>query len=355
MKNNGVLAVISDIHVAHNWTQVSAILPNSLNPNTKLSELVDRINRTGRINGVIFNGDLIDYVEPNYHSNEPKKIPDSNWNLYYKIIGKLKIPFWEIPGNHDFRMLPYNYAIYKMKHVGVNETQRKKYKKEIGHHKFRYLLELLSIFIPWGYNPLKQFGGFKQASYRKILGRNCIFLNTGSDAYGRLRSILKFVLESIKKAMPSLDCEGITKQDIHFVSKKLEEIKNVDVLLFMHAPLLNSRQNAIGQQNHIDSRHMKNEIFLRGRKKLLQMLMASNGNISIIASHTHKSQYLLINKKTSKVKEVDLDEFNRHNKDPQWIKHLTTLPLGAYKKGNPQNKIGYLEIAQNGEFREVTI
>ena len=63
------------------------------------------------------------------------------------MLKENKIDYVMNRGNHDYREWPYNYNFYTLKLVNISDKVRKKYRKQIGHHKFRLFKELKSILI----------------------------------------------------------------------------------------------------------------------------------------------------------------------------------------------------------------
>ena len=69
--------------------------------------------------------------------------------------------------------------------------------------------------------------------------------------------------------------------------------------------------------------------------------MNSNKNIIVITSHTHLSKQYILDKKLRILRDSSIDEVNSLRDNSNFIKFISTLPLGAIK---PPKRIGYLEI-----------
>ena len=111
-KNKSDLVVVSDMHIDKNWDLVNECVKDktdSLNPNQELRGLVDNLNQDDDVLAVVFNGDSVDHHLGDYLNfiDFFKKIPFekrySNWKLLNKILFRLNKPYYEIPGNHDYR------------------------------------------------------------------------------------------------------------------------------------------------------------------------------------------------------------------------------------------------------------
>ena len=142
----------------------------------------------------------------------------------------------------------------------------------------------------------------------------------------------------------------------------------------MHAPVINQKEKdfVVGSGFSLDlndflasqaQQRLGIDSIINGGSDLLKVLVNSDKNIIIVASHTHNAQYYTFDKGDKKgkkdkknkdnlaVKAVSLMEINRLKDDARYIKHITYWPLGAIDNINRQ--YGFLIIHQNG-FIEVS-
>jgi predicted phosphodiesterase len=356
--------VLGDLHIAEHWDKTEKILKEKkadiglLNPNKELVNIIKKINASQKIAGVVFNGDLVDYFFKEYTKKEKRK---SNWDLFNSIISKLKKPLFMVPGNHDYRKEPYNYNLYinGMKHVNLPDSIRKKFRKEIGFHSFRWLGELNAITVnEKKFNPLQKYLGIKNPQKKEIGPYQCIFLNTGSDAYVRKRNLMKFLLKFLLTFSVRTDVDGLNGKDIEFVKKAIRSGKKT-FYIFMHGPIINSEGKSkdykLSTRNfffNIAKHGLARHVLVNNGGKLLDVLRKSSKNIIIISSHAHHSKYFLINKNNLSAKESTINEINRFIDNPDYIKQIITLPLGAIDPCF--RKTGYLKINPN-KIKEVVI
>jgi len=368
MKKKGEIVVFSDPHVAKSWNIIDNVLKgktNFLNPNKEFENFIKKINKNSKVKEVILNGDVVDYYFQDYvHDSNGK----SNWDLFYSYIDKLKKPFFMVPGNHDFRKEPYNYSLYRLKHINISDKIRRKFKKQIGFYKCRWLKEFDSVLVN-----LKKFDAFQKYKGEKwpfekiIRGYKCIFLDSGRDACIRMRNWPKFAKEFLFTGKLGLElfdnADGLSKDQIEFVRKSLKK-PGKDVYIFMHAPLISSqypeyKTYQLSEKDLFISNAKQNLNFctmINNLDEFLDVLRKSNKNISLITAHTHYSKYYLINKNSLKAEETSLKKLNKQAHNSNFIKQISIWPIGelSFKRRCPKRKTGYLKITPKG-FKEAVV
>ncbi len=371
------IVVFSDAHYSKNWDTIDHCLTQEenqytdyLNPNKELRNFVNLMNASPNVEAVLNNGDSVDYhfcdfnCFPDITHKKNDRLRSTNHELFNSLISRLDKRYYAVPGNHDYRKEPYSYAIWGTDQINLPGHIRKKYKRRIGHHLFRGPFELASILVNENFfDPLSRSLHLKKRQDMKISDFHCVFLDTGSDAFVRSRNMLKWLIKTIKYRNFSCDLDGLEQEDIDYLSRVLaKEIKN-DILIFQHAPLINSRTGSPGKtyQLSIDDFYERNrkqgiacDTILNGGSRLLHLLSSSEKNIAIISSHTHKARYYLINKKTLRAREVTNEELNREKDNREYIKHISTLPLGGISPAAQGYCTGFLRISPAG-YEETTL
>jgi hypothetical protein len=321
--------------------------------------------------------DIDNLIGNKAHVLNPTDNHQNNWDAFNRVVSHIKKPYFEIPGNHDYRKLAYNLNFWGLEHLNISDAIRKKFENILGHHKFRWLKEFSSISVnETKFNPLKKFHGFKAPAEKDFGYLHCIFLNTGSNAFVRSGNLYKYLKKLIldrdfikalcrKKWRGSITCDndGLKDEALKFIKEKLK--KNAkDICFFMHTPIINPRTSYIGGKykleiddffNSITKQNVAHEIALNGSGEFIRMLTDKNhrkNNFSIVASHIHNAKYFLIHKESLIAKEVTLNELNSEKNNPIYIKHLTTLSLGAIDQRSTDRKTGYLKITRSG-FEEI--
>jgi hypothetical protein len=374
------IIVFGDVHFAKIWDDIDKILGNKLdmlNPNKELRKIVKTVNNSSNVIAAINNGDSVDYFFTDYFGNKITGDRQSNWDLFNQIIGQIEKPYFEIPGNHDYRRLPYNFNFWGLKHLNISDKARKKFGDVIGHNKFRWLNEISSLSVnEKKFDPLKKFNGFKKPVEKDFGHLHCVFLNTGSDAFVRMKNFLRYFRKIARgknlqkivwrrdwRGAFSCDNDGFKIDDFKFIEKILGK-NGKDLYFFMHTPIINPKRSHVGREYKLNLKNLlksiiKNdiahEVVLNGGGKLLEKLVSVNyhkKNFVIIASHIHNAKYFLIHKDSLVAKEVTIDDLNREKDNPIFIKHLTTLSLGAIDHYVKDRKVGYLKITKDG-FEEV--
>lgn len=371
------IIVFSDCHYSENWDTIDQCIEQPLyppekflNPNQELRNLIEFINQSPQVEAVINNGDSVDYHFSDFVSfpevlkNRSNSDRVSNWDLFNRMINRLEKQYYAIPGNHDYRKEAYNYAIWGTDHVNLLSSIRKKYKRQIGHQSFRGPWELASILVnEKRFDPLAKGRSLKKGEDMAIANYHCIFLDSGSDAFIRAANFIKCCTKLLKTRMVSFDSDGLTPDSLDYLSRVLARDIRRDILIFQHAPLINSRKSCLGKEYQLsmddfDEMNRKQQIsyntVLNGGAGLLSLLRNSDKNIVLVSSHTHTAKYFLIDKKSLRTKEVSNREFNRGKNNPGLIKHLTTLPLGGLTPNAGGNRTGFLQISCNG-FEEKTL
>lgn len=356
------LAVFSDAHVAKSWDRIVEVVkdkPDILDSLKGFRTLVDIINSSSDVGAVINNGDSVDYYYSDYEGNSER---GSNWDLYLEIINELNKPLFEILGNHDFRTEPYNYNFFGLEQLNIPKSILKTFKKEIGHNKFRGLDEIKSLSVNEAkFDPLQKYSGLKEPIEEIVEGYHCVFLNTGMDCFAKPKNWLKYFKKIIGARRISFDSEGLVDKDMEFVNNAIKNREDT-LYIFMHTPLIDSEEIHIGEEYQLStndflkstvSQGLAYDVILNGGGKLLDKLRKTERNIVIVASHAHNAKYFLIDKNGLKTKEVALDDFNKERDNTQYIKHLTTLPIGIIHPYHTR-KTGYLGITPDG-FEEIVL
>jgi len=369
------IIVFSDVHYSQNWDTIAACLEAAassferyINPNDELRRLVEWINASPNIEAVINNGDSVDYYFTDYLpvaefiSKGTDKNRTTNWELFNAIIAKLEKPYLAVPGNHDYRKEAYNYTIWGTDHVNLSSGVRKKFKKQIGHQRFRGPFELASVLSDEKtFDPPVAPGGCKNRDNRVIGKFDCIFLDSGKDAFACPSNYLKCLETLIRTRMISYDSDGLDEQDLDYVASVLSRGTRQDVMLFQHAPLINSKTSRLhhAYQLSVDSFRRLNlrqqisyNTIVNGGGRLLHMIRNTEKNIILVCSHVHNSKYYLIDKKTLTAREVRSREFNLERHNRRYIKQVSTLPLGGIYRKVGGLKTGFLRISSSG-FEEI--
>jgi len=366
------LIVVGDTHVARVWDKIEPVISGHahyLNPNQALRDLAYRVNQMPDVGAVIFPGDEIDYHYqdyPGFFRSSGKRL--SNWKIFNDIMRGLNVPVFQIPGNHEYRKEPYNFSIYGLRHVNVPDSVRRELGREIGHKRFRGLGELESVFNGLGFNGLIGYNGERCPSQKQIGRYNCVFLDTGGDAFRYPRNWAKYFMKAGRMGF-SVDSDGLQDEDVEFVKDASRDVSDT-LLVFMHSPLVHSEEKILGREyelpldedgflSSVISQGLGHRIALNNGGNLLATLASTDGNHVIVSGHVHDQGYMLFDKdgykrkKVLRAREVDKDEFNDSLDNPRFVKHATTRGLGAIEP-DLDRRTGYTKITPDG-FEEVIV
>lgn len=371
------IIVFSDVHYSKNWDILGTCLANHprmdatvLNPNHEFRYFIDRVNTNPNVELVINNGDAVDYYYSDYRQfpdfirKRSKSLRESNWDLFNAALNRLNKPYLAIAGNHDYRREPYNYALWGTDHIHLPERLRKNFIKQIGHHNFRGLFELSTIIS--NNNPrdlIRKCKHLKTRAHLDVQNFAGIFLDSGPDAWVKSRNFFDCFKKTLRTRALSYDMDGLNSEDLDFISRVLGETQQADILIFQHAPWINTNKRNLYQSYPLSIEDFNDtntkiglayHTFINGRGELLNILKDTPKNITIIASHIHHASYFLIDKKRLTAIEVSLRELNSERANPDYIKQLTTLPLGVVCPEADSLRTGYLKISPNG-FEEIVL
>lgn len=375
------IVVFGDVHYARFWDHVARVFEGRdevVNPNAELRRFVDLVARRHAGAPVVNLGDSIDYYFCDY---EPASgAGENNRDLFYETLGGLET-YYEIPGNHDYRLYPHNLRFWGLDHINVQREERRSLAHRLGHHALRNPIAELRAVARIGAkgDRLEGFRGFREPAFRRIAGFNGLFLNTRSDALltpkGFAQAAGAFLRDARARltagAVPGIthlgiDSKGLDDGDIEKISAFLRACGGEPVIVFMHAPLINPGCGGTSRPVPLDidrfrqsrlAHGLAHGIAASGGDGLLRLLRSGDGrdrNIIIVTAHAHGARYFLIDKETLVARRVSLRDFNRSWNDHRLIKHLTILPLGVICPEVGERKTGYGRITHGG-FEEIVL
>jgi len=321
-------------------------------------------------------GDSVDYLLSGYNKSLDNTI--NNRSLFYREIAKISADYYEVPGNHDHRLVAYNLRAWGLDHINVGQKLLKQHADQIGHVKLRSPLKELRAIMRLGYkvDPLEGFRGVLKPLFARIGGFDCILINTHGDGFLSIKKLTRIAFDMLtgiiykKPSNPGIMGKGLNQADIKDISTAHEACGSGPVLHFMHVPLINPGTKADGQGVTLDinrlttvlRRHnLDHHVMANGGGSLLKLLrkraLGISGppkNIILIAGHTHNAVYFLIDADTLMARQVDVKAFNAAWHDTRFIKHATVLPLGVIDSQINTPRTGYAQIHDYG-IEEITI
>lgn len=336
------LFIASDVHIAEVWSRVGALrLAGFVDAERNLSRLMRRVAKG---DGLVLNGDVIDSRAAGYDGG------GSNWDRLEALLARCTGRVFLNLGNHEYRRAPYNAGIYGLAHMGLRRGRR--VASRVGYGRFRWLRELASIVcFSRRVDPRYPAPRFRSERWR---GAELLFLDTGPEAYNRLRYALAPWLWRYVFADPAASW-GVDDEQLAFLQERLRG--SGDLLLFLHSPPFFSSERvegvALAPGYFRRTGTYRHPIFIEHNLAFMEALRSSGRNIVVITGHTHVPRQFLLDKGTGMIRSSSLAEINRLRKDSRHVKFVSLLPLGVIKpKLNRTN--GYLVLDAKG-FRYVLL
>jgi hypothetical protein len=334
------LIIASDTHVAEIWDKVGKALPTHvpyLDPNARFAELIAVPKKQDLL---ILNGDLIDSHDTDYQGG------GSNWPFFFSKLRRCKAPFLLNLGNHDYRGLEYNLAIYGLHHVNVKRKEMGSLK---GWFPFRGLREIESLCFVKHVLPNE----YPAARYHDEEGQGVeiLMLDTGAEAWNALQYWLSPSKWSFLFSDPPAG-EGIDDEELRFLQRHLGK-RGKDLFLFMHIPpfFTVDEFSPVSLEPTFHRRLGKHctTTFFENQWELLISLLESERNICLFAGHVHVPRQFLIDKERRILTTATLQEINKVRSNPRYIKFLTTPGVGVIR---PKyfSKVGYLRYEKQRGF-----
>ncbi len=305
-----------------------------LSPDDGLIRLINRINSSPNIVGVINNGTTVDadwlpFFKRIWKGYSRKKF--TRWRAFYGEIDRLNKEYYEVPGHHPHR---------KTEMQVISDMQRI-LPTSFGEH-------VLPAQV------VKRFTSMSGPAEKNISAFHCVFLNTGKDAMTQPKHWGNYAKKVVYGKRLSYDCEGLSDSDLEYLRPILDKGGRDTLYIFLHCPIINSRKSSPGRSYQLNTKDfiastakngLGHDVILNNGGRLLEMLVGYPRNIVIITSHIDHSKYYLIDKKTLIAKEVTIEEFNEELRNTIFLKHLNTPCLGALHKSG--NCSGYLSIGHD--------
>ncbi|MBK1635410.1 hypothetical protein [Rhodovulum adriaticum] len=361
------LVVMSDAHVGAFWDRVAEAaqgVGDVINPNRELAGFVARMG--ARDLPVVSLGDAVDYAVDAYDGGPGI----DNRDLFYRAIAPIEGRFAEIPGNHDHRGGAYNLRAWGLEHVNLDRDTLKRLAPRIGHTRLRAPWRELGAIRPGAGGALAGFRGVQSPARRRPGGFDCVMLNAHGDGFLHPAGLARLGWRAAgarlagRRANLSIDCLGPGPDDLAALDRLGPLTGAGPVLTLVHAPLVAARRRlcdgvqldpvrfAAQRRRHGLDHH----VIARGGGALLARLRAGalgQGGAAprsqvLLAGHTHRARYHLVDAASLTLREVDLPTFNAAWGDPGQIKMATVLPLGVIDSHDDTPRLGWAEIGADG-------
>lgn len=375
------IVVFGDVHYAAYWDTVAEVFsqrPDVLNPNAEFARFLSCVSSRHRDAALVNLGDAVDYFFASYGPGAAEA--QDNRSLFYAMLDAEEIVCDEVLGNHDYRLHPYNLRYWGLEQINISDPDRRALVDRLGHSYFRGAMTELRALGRLGadIDPLQNYRGFRAPAVAQRGSYNCIFLNTQADlfsgpigAWHAARHLLRAGFASRAEPLDSLrgmsiPCKGLSEADFEFIETTLRGCADQTTIIFMHAPLVNPRKVVTGKSvklrlNELHKQFAQEELahhsIAYGAAGLLKMLTAevlARQNVVMITGHAHRAGYILIDKKSLVMRQVDLHTLNKSWHDEDYIKHIAILPIGSLELQLGADRTGYGLVGVHG-FSEVTL
>lgn len=338
------LAFACDIHYGLIWQKVlgavHAYTPDLaarvLDPLSLWHHFVEDANglwRRGELDLVVLGGDVVDHVH--IHPDEAgSSTAETNVHHFLKALMPLRPPVLIIPGNHDFRLLPWRPGVYGLHSIGLTRAETARMVRTSG---------------MWNGSPLESSdiralktcdadGGTALAHHLRLLSPatdfsttagdvRLVFASSGGDAIAKWRSATMSGLASLLRSLPTIwhfpDSEGLYEEQVQRIKGSLETASGAAV--FLHAPLIHRASGgpvdmelpAPSEDSHGRSRYktamearwqrsgLRAGVCLNNACRLLEILAEKSGPVVTFSGHVHKSTCIELNRQRRRLRSTD--------------------------------------------------
>lgn len=330
-----------------------------VNPNRNFASLLRSANemaRAGDLDFVIFGGDIIDYVNkwPRKHRDDSYR--GSNYSLFESMVTgdadgvPLEVPLFTQTGNHDYRLWPYRFSSYGLRHCGLHDLQTRfllglKRRPAIG-IPTREDIDSISARVDerhsltdylWRINP--------KTDYALDIGDvRFVFLDTGRDAllaWRRLSGRWRELLRSLKDSVGDMDSEGLWQGQIDYLREQLLTARERSTVLLLHAPLFNpveeepggvreslgdagerllldleplgdrvSRRDAIALERRMFDEKLRKGCIFQNHASVLQIASRHKGAWLALSGHIHRNVEVRLDRRSGQVFQGDYTSHN---------------------------------------------
>jgi hypothetical protein len=237
---------------------------NFINPNRNLARLVRMANERasrGDLDLLILGGDLVDYQIPSAEGSRKREPAATNFDLFEGLIcgrtghgDELRVPLLTVPGNHDYRLFPYEIHHYGLDRCGWHDIQTGYFLRRTDPQSLRAysLRDLKAVFGRGGRtHPLESYLTRinPDTDHAWTAGRTkFVFLDSGRDAFRNFLHIRpRRWPRFIRAALASWhfpNSAGLSDAQTRFLARESGSEGADNLILVFHAGLVNSHFTA---------------------------------------------------------------------------------------------------------------
>ncbi len=231
-----------------------------VNPNRNLASLIRLANeRTlrGELDFIVLGGDVVDYQLRSADDGSRRGRVQTNFDLFEDLVcgrrepdAELQAPLLIVPGNHDYRMFPYEIHHYGLDRCGLHDLQTSYYQRKVSGEPRRPLSprDLRVVFGRGDRAHLLEsyLSGINlDTDFAWKAGRTkFVFLDSGRDAFRNFLHVHPRRWTSFARAALSSwhfpSSAGLSEGQRRFLVRESEEEGLKSLVLVFHAGLINS-------------------------------------------------------------------------------------------------------------------
>lgn len=312
------------------------VLNSYVNPNANFRAFlqhVDELAARGGADALILSGDLVDFKFNRPRSEGGSGFADTSWKLIHDMLlgrggaPRLRIPLFTCSGNHDYRLYPYRFRTYRMRHAGLPDEVSAPYLRargEWGHTRYR-LSDLDAVRIDTGaaHSLEYYFREFNPClDYEVDLGgARFLFLDSGPDVVTNLRHLRsqrrgRFVQGLGNPASPHSD--GLRDDQVEYLREWSGRAAGRAAVVISHAPLVfpptqpesvlrlppDADACAADFEQMLSRQKLDRRGLFANQLAVLQALRAHPGTALFLAGHCHTNAEMRLERATGHLRHI---------------------------------------------------
>lgn len=233
------------------------ILNTYVNPNHNLGLFIRAVNALAerdKADAVILSGDLVDYKFSRHRSEGGTAFADTSWKLLHDLLlgatghtPRLNVPLFTSTGNHDYRLYPYRFRTYGMRHAGLPDEVSERHLRAQGEWRWwKYApgdLDAIRIDSGDAHSLDYYFREFNPClDYEVSLGgTRFLMLDSGPDAItnlGHLSTVRRRRFTQGLRNLTAPHSDGFGDRQIEYLQRWFGETGEQTAVVISHAPLI---------------------------------------------------------------------------------------------------------------------
>jgi len=310
------------------------VLNTFVNPNHALGAFIREVNELAereQADAVILSGDLVDFKYNRHRAHAGRAFGDTGWKLLYDLVRggtnqapQLRVPLFTSTGNHDYRLYPYRFRTYGMRHAGIPDAVSEPYLRSQGEWgRLKYSAgDLDAVRIDSGDTHSLDFY-FREFNpcldYELSLGgARFLLLDSGPDAItnlGHLNTVRWRRFARGLRHIGSPYSDGFGEEQIEYLRRWFARTGQQTAVVVSHAPLifppeqpealLTVPEDGDGSSHEFEAmltdRGLDRRSIISNQLAVFQALRAHPGPALFFAGHCHTEAEMVLDRETRRL------------------------------------------------------